>query len=219
MYCKKKLANDFCSKLESGIVLGLGTGTTVEACIDVLALKGNLNFKDIIVSSIRTKEYCLAKGIKTRVVGSTDRIDVYVDGVDQIDRDFIALKGRGGAMTGERLCMQMAIESVFLLEEEKYVPLLGGAMPLPIEVVSWARSSVAKYLISLGGRPILREGKTDLGNDILDCYDLSYAQPFNLAKEIASRCGVISHGLFADALPNRIIIGESLGCKHIKRQV
>ena len=190
-------------------VLGLGTGTTVEAIIDVISeAPPNVEY---VFSSARTRDYCYAKGITGVHVLDAHTIDLYIDGTDEIDHHFLALKGAGGAMTGELLCARMAKVFWVAAEAYKWVDNLGKKMPLPVEVISCARTHLARYIIGLGGRPVLRETKSEHGNDIIDCYDLSFAQPYELSQRIATFPGVISHGLFIANKPQKVILGAEDG--------
>ena len=198
---------------EPDMVLGLGTGTTVEHfCSEMTNMLADGEFAQIAVSSLRTQRFLEKRGIQSVLMRDVSKIDIYLDGVDYIDTDGIYLKGGGGAMTGERLCIDMAERFEILVHEKdaskKCVAHLSPAMPLVIEVVSWARASLGRRILSLGGRPILRNQKTELDNDILDCYGLSYANATEMESTIAQCCGVVGHGLFAKKKPDTIHILE-----------
>ena len=179
-----------------GPVLGVGTGTTVEA---LCAAAHQESFfprdKTVVVSSIRTQRFLTALGIESVLMAHIARVDLYIDGVDHIDPDWECLKGGGGAMTGEKLCANMADDFVAIYAKEKEVASLASSMPLPVEVVSWARSSLGREIIKMGGKPVLRDGESELGNSIVDCYGLSYAAACKLEEDVAKLCGVIGHGL------------------------
>lgn len=187
-------------------VVGLGTGRTVEAFIDVM-LAQQVKPACLVVSSERTRAFCEARGLQVEMPDYTDSMDVYLDGVDYIDPDFIGLKGGGGAMTGERLCAEIAQQFVMLADASKCVNRLHGV--LVVEVVPWAVSSVARKLLALGGDASRRHGfTTDMGNPVLDVSGLNYAEAYTLSQTVAGFCGVVSHGLFADCQPDVLVSSD-----------
>ena len=211
MSVKKQLAVMALNEIPKDIILGLGTGTTVEACIDVLA-EQDYRHQGYVFSSTRTMEYAKKYALTGVMLNEAMSIDIYIDGTDEIDKDFIPLKGAGGAMTGEMLCARMARIFWVLAEERKKVDRLGESMPLPVELVTWAQSHFARYIVGLGGSPVLRSGLSELGNPIIDCHNLSFAEPYALAKSIEAFPGVISHGLFVRNRPEKIILGNTDKC-------
>ena len=197
----QKVVNSF--DIRPGMILGVGTGRTVEAWLMACFQKGLLKLPEsIIVSSLRSQSFLENLGISSDLMQHASHIDVYVDGVDAINPQWECLKGMGGAMTGEKLCLHMAKTFIVIYDSQKEVPRLTEDMPLPVELVSWARSIFGRMVVGLGGRPILREKKSELGNDIIDCYGLSYAACYELDKKIAYMPGVISHGLFVRRKPD-----------------
>ncbi len=214
MNIKQLIAKKTLEKLDSNNILGLGTGTTVEALIEVLA-EEEYTFQNYVFSSLRTKSFAMRHGLKGQMLHEAAAIDIYVDGTDEIDSDFVALKGAGGAMTGEMLCARMAKSFWILATKQKKVTKLGQTMPLPVEIVSWGQSQFARYVVSIGGRPVLRPSKSELGNAIIDCHGLSMAEPYTLAKKIESFPGVISHGLFVCYRPDTVVLGDATGCEFI----
>ncbi len=217
MSVKHKIAQQALAKIDSEYILGLGTGTTVEALIEVL-VDNKYAFKSYVFSSLRTQKFAVSRGLKGCMLHDANGIDLYVDGTDEIDADFIPLKGAGGAMTGEMLCARMAKTFWILAAAPKKVDKLGQTMPLPVELVSWAQSAFARYIVSIGGRPILRPGKSELGNPIIDCHGLNYAEPYTLAKKIEAFPGVIAHGLFVCYRPNTLILGDEAGCRFLENK-
>ena len=200
---------------DSQMVLGLGTGSTVEALCRVGCEEGLFpESNHIAVSSIRTQNFLAGLGVESVLMSQVGNIDLYVDGVDYIDPDWVCLKGGGGAMTGEKLCANMAKNFTAIYAKEKEVQALTENMALPVEVVSWARSSLGRAVASMGGRPVLRKGLSELGNHIIDCYGLSYGAARRLEDEIARLCGVVGHGLFADRRPDRALVIEGPELRH-----
>ena len=195
-----------------GPLLGIGTGTTVEALCAVACQEDLFpDNKTVVASSIRTQKFLSTLEVDSVLMAHVSRLDLYIDGVDHIDHDWVCLKGGGGAMTGEKLCANMADNFVAIYAKEKEVTALAPSMPLPVEVVSWARSSLGREIIKMGGKPVLRDRESELNNPIVDCYGLSYAAARKLEEDIAKLCGVIGHGLFAERRPDRALVVDGAG--------
>lgn len=209
---KQRIAQVACEHFSKQDTLALGTGSTVEAMIDAMVALDKIPTK-IIVSSKRSMRYCQQHGIKHAVyIDQALYADVYFDGADEVDPDWVCLKGAGGAMTGERLCARIAKKFVLLVEKRKLVKKLGEGMPLPVEVIPWARASFAQYIYGLGGEAVWREGVlSDSANPIMDCQRLSFNEPFRLAQQISMFPGVVAHGLFIDCQIHASIIGSDNG--------
>ena len=202
-----------------GPVLGIGTGTTVEALCAV-AYQENLfpENKTVVASSIRTQKFLSTLEVDSVLMAHVSRLDLYIDGVDQIDSDWVCLKGGGGAMTGEKICANMADDFIAVYAKEKEVDTLVSSMALPVEVVSWAQSSLGREIVKMGGKPILRDKKSELGNPIVDCYGLSFAAACKLEGDIGKLCGVIEHGLFAERRPDRALVIDGAEITDKRRQ-
>lgn len=199
------IGKEACRFIESQQVLGLGTGSTVEAMIQVWQREhSDKQPEAVVVSSKRTHAFCKALGIETCFIDRVVSIDTYIDGVDQIDKDMVCIKGAGAAMTGEKLCAELAKRFVAIGVESKYVDTLDAC--LPIEVIPWAMSACARFMHGMGARVERRLGVlTDSGHPILDCWGLSYAEAYRLDQWIARRTGVVGHGLFAEIRPDVFI--------------
>lgn len=197
-----EIGNALCKRLDDNIVLGLGTGVSVEHFIDCLHASGKAErMQNLIASSKRTQHYCLQRNLDVHLLPEALQLDVYVDGVDEIDSDFICLKGKGGAMTAEKLCAEMATTFIAIGASHKQVDRLQA--PLPIEVIPWALSKCARELTARGAQVEQRLGiMSDSGLPILDCYGLSYANAYTLDRELSQMTGVVGHGLFALARPH-----------------
>lgn len=215
MAIKTMLGKALVSHIPQDIILGLGTGTTVEACIKALATS-DTRPKEYVYSSLRTQEFARQYGLQGVLMQDAMNIDLYIDGTDEIDEEFIALKGAGGAMTGEQLCAKMASSFWIIAQANKQVKRLGAKMPLPVEVIPWAQSQFSRFIVSIGGRPILRGAKSELGNPIIDCHGLSFAEPYKLASTIEAFPGVISHGLFVKTRPSKLLLGDESGSKWLE---
>jgi ribose 5-phosphate isomerase A len=138
-----------------------------------------------------------AHGIHVLDLNTAPRVDVYVDGADEINDQRQMIKGGGAALTREKIVAASADEFVCIADHSKLVTRLGN-FPLPVEVIPMARSLVARALVQLGGQPIWREGVvTDNGNWILDVHDLNISDALLLESEINDIPGVVCNGLFA----------------------
>ena len=194
-------------KIDSDSIVGVGTGSTVNYFIDELGKIKNL-FKGAVSSSeastIRLKE----NGIEVFELNDVNEILVYVDGADEVDALNNLIKGGGGAHTREKIVASAAREFVCIVDRSKLVKTLGN-FPLPVEAIIKSRSYVARELVKLGGRPILRENfLTDQGNQILDVHDLDINDPIFIEQRINLIPGVLDNGVFANCRPGKVIIGE-----------
>lgn len=205
---KRMLAESACKNLQSKMTLGLGAGSTVMWVVEALRDKQHAGMQ-VVVASLATQKRCLDYGIDAELMESVSHIDLYIDGADEVDESFCLIKGRGGAMTGEKLCAQMAENFMVLVDESKCVKHLGESWPVvAIEVVPWARSSVARQIVKMGGRPELREQKSDMRNDIIDCYGMNLAEPYALSREVNQLTGVVGHGLFVNERPQIVKVSD-----------
>ncbi|TEA78394.1 ribose-5-phosphate isomerase RpiA [Allopusillimonas ginsengisoli] len=182
--------------LAPGVVLGVGTGSTVDLFIDALA-PHKANFRGAASSSERSAARMREHGIEVFDLNEVGTMPVYVDGADEIDRSLNMIKGGGGALTREKIVASVAERFVCIVDESKVVDQLGG-FPLPVEVIPMARTSVARRLAALGGQPVLRDGFiTDNGCEILDVSGLAIPDPAALEASINNIPGVVCCGLFA----------------------
>lgn len=202
--------------LESGTVLGIGTGSTANMFIDLLGEVAHL-FDGAVASSEASAERLKSHNIPVYDLNAVDRISVYVDGADECNEALQLIKGGGAALTREKIVAAVATEFICIADESKWVPVL-GAFPLPVEVIPMARSHVAREIVKLGGDPILREGVvTDNGNVILDVYNFSIAQPLAMEASINGIVGVVCNGLFALRPADRLLLGTADGVRDIRR--
>ena len=216
---KEMLAEAICEELKPKITLGLGAGSTVLKVVESLKLKDHSSMQ-IVVASTETQKRCLELGIDAELMNTVSHIDTYIDGADEVDEYFCLIKGRGGKMTGEKLCAQMADEFVVLVDETKCVKALGDKWPVvAVEVVPWARSSVARQIVKLGGRPKWREVKSDLENDIIDCFGLNLAKPYDISCQINEMTGVVAHGLFVKECPKVVKVSNGLSVWNMEKRL
>jgi ribose 5-phosphate isomerase A len=179
----------------------VGTGSTANCFIEELAgIKHT--FDAAVASSEATHQRLVAHGISVLDLNSTPRLDVYVDGADEIDPSRNMIKGGGAALTREKIVAAAADEFVCIADDSKLVDCL-GTFPLPVEVIPMARGLVARALVDLNGHPIWREGViTDNGNIILDVHGLTIADPLELEGRINNIAGVVCNGIFAQQAAN-----------------
>jgi len=212
---KKAVAKAALDYIEAGTIVGVGTGSTANHFIDFLAtVKGKI--EGTVASSVASAERLKKHGIPVFDLNAVGQLGVYVDGADESNRYLHLVKGGGGALTREKIVAAASKTFVCIADESKLVDVL-GKFPLPIEVIPMARSYVARELVKLGGRPVLREGfTTDNGNVILDVHDLSILNPVELEGQLNNLVGVVTNGLFAIRPADVLLLGTPAGVKTIK---
>jgi ribose 5-phosphate isomerase A len=196
-------------------VVGVGTGSTANYFIDALAgIKGRI--EGAVSSSRASSERLKGHGIRVFDLNSVDEVPIYVDGADEITRHMHMIKGGGGALTGEKILAAVAGKFVCIADASKLKDVL-GAFPLPVEVISLARSLVGREMVKLGGHPWLREGfVTDYGNIILDVHGLSISDPPALEAAINQIPGVVTNGLFARRPADLLLLGTADGVQSLR---
>ncbi|MEM9102617.1 MAG: ribose-5-phosphate isomerase RpiA [Pseudomonadota bacterium] len=201
--------------IDDDMIVGVGTGSTVNHFIDALEPVKHL-INTTIASSEATAKRLATHGIPVSELSSVPRVDIYIDGADESNKELNLIKGGGGALTREKILAANAEQFVCIADESKLVSRL-GAFPLPVEVIPMARSYVARQLLKLGGDPVYREGfVTDNGNIILDIHHLDISEPNKLEKEINNIVGVVTNGIFAAQSAHELILGTEEGIKKIK---
>ncbi len=202
--------------LTDDMILGVGTGSTVNAMLDQLApwvprLKGAVSSSE--GSTARLK----ALGIPVLDLNEVDSLGVYIDGADEANDRLQLIKGGGAALTREKIIAAAARRFVCIADESKLVSCL-GRFPLPVEVIPMARSLVARELVRLGGSPIYRAGVvTDNGNQIIDLHGLAIEDPVGLESTINQITGVVTVGLFARRPADTLLLATSAGVRRIDR--
>ena len=200
---EKRLAGEGAAlEVEAGMLVGLGTGSTAAFAIAALGrrVRDGLSIT-AVASSARTALAAARAGILLRDLADVATIDLCIDGVDEIDPDFRAIKGGGGAMLREKIVATAARRMIAIADSTKPVARL-GARPVPVEVLPVARAFVAAHVTALGGEPILRRGAdgaptmTDQANLILDCRFAAIEEPARLAARLDAIPGLLGHGLF-----------------------
>lgn len=178
-----------------GAVLGVGSGSTVNAFISLLrpghAVAGAVAASEASAQALR------AVGVKVLDLNEVSELPVYVDGADEIDGDYRMIKGGGAALTREKIIAHVAREFVCIVDESKVVARL-GAFALPLEVLPMAREFVLRRLRALGGEPVVRAGVvSDNGNLIVDVRGLHFGDALALEGELNQWPGVVCNGVFA----------------------
>ncbi|MCB1602227.1 MAG: ribose-5-phosphate isomerase RpiA [Lysobacterales bacterium] len=193
---KRRSAQAAMRYVEDGAVIGVGTGSTVNQFIPLLAERKH-DIEGAVSSSEASTALLKQHGIRVLELNSTGDLPVYIDGADECDPHFRLIKGGGAALTREKIVAGASRKFVCLIDDSKRVDLL-GAFPLPIEVIPMARSFVARQIVKLGGQPVLREGVlTDNGCQILDVHGMRITHPEQLERDLNQVPGVVTVGLFA----------------------
>ncbi len=206
-------------QLKPDMVLGVGTGSTVDLFIDLLAAhKGG--FKAAVSSSERSTARMRKLGIAVITLDDlSEPMPFYVDGADEIDAQLRMIKGGGGALTREKIVASAAREFVCIVDGSKLVERL-GAFPLPVEIIPMARAVVARRLERMGGHVVERpDFLTDNGCIILDVAGLDMADPARLEGDINDIPGVVTCGLFALAGADVALVADAHGVRRLGRGV
>jgi len=211
---KRNAAKQALNFLGEASTIGVGTGSTVEKFIDVLGEEKD-GFKDrlFVASSYDTMLKLSKYRFKVLHPITIDRIDVYVDGADEVDKDLNMIKGGGAALTLEKILTYYSMEKIFLVDYTKLVSKLGEKHPIPLDVLPYAVSFVYDLLIRKGYNPQIRrptKGKygpvvSDVGGIIIDIKPASF-NPVALERELKSIPGIIETGLFI-GLADKVIVG------------
>ena len=193
--------------VEDGMVVGVGTGSTVAWFIDALATVRH-RIAGAVSSSEQSSARLRGHGIEVLDLNATGPLALYVDGADECDPHKRLIKGGGAALTREKIIAEASNKFICIIDASKRVDVL-GRFPLPVEVVPMARSLVARQIVArTGGQPVWREGTlTDNGNWVLDVHNLSIIDPLGLERELNQIPGVVSVGLFARRPADMVIVG------------
>jgi ribose 5-phosphate isomerase A len=213
---KKAAAKAAIAHVPDNCIVGVGTGSTANYFIDELAgIKGRI--EGAVASSEASATRLKNAGIRVFDLNAVTEVPVYVDGADEVNRQLHMIKGGGGALTREKIVAAVAQKFVCIADESKLRDVL-GAFPLPVEVIPMARSSVARELVRLGGRPELRLGfTTDNGNVILDVRGLEIVNPVELEGALNQIVGVVTNGLFARRGADVLLLGTPGGVRTMTR--
>ena len=198
--------------IENGIVLGVGTGSTVKYLIDLLPSVRN-KIEAVVSSSNASSALLKEQGFEISMLNDVGDVDLYIDGADEATKHRQLIKGGGGALTREKIVAGASRRFVCIIDDSKQVGML-GAFPLPIEVIPMAQSYVARKLAGMRGQPVWREDfVTDNGNHILDVHNLQISNPPELESRINQIPGVVTVGLFAHRPADVLLVGDDDGVR------
>jgi ribose 5-phosphate isomerase A len=222
---KRIAANAAASELHSGMVVGLGSGTTATLAVQAIGMRVKEGLRITgIPTSERTAEQARGLGIPLSTLGEYSQIDVTIDGADEVERGTLDLiKGGGGNHLREKIVAAASLRLIIAVDESKLVSHLGDRAKLPVEVARFGWQSTARSLSKLNATPTLRlraDGEpfiTDGGNYILDCAFGRIESARTLQRELDSIVGVIEHGLFL-GMTSLVLIGASEGLRRIDQK-
>lgn len=221
---KKEVGISAVDFIQSGMVLGLGTGTTVRFALEEIGKRykdGRLTDIVGIPSSLDTDRRARELGIPIITFDEKQELDLTIDGADEVDPDLNLIKGGGGALLREKVLAQASRRNVMIVDESKLSPKLGTHWPVPIEVIPFAWMPVAKFLESLGAKPALRKKggepyKTDQNNYILDTNFGPIDDLDGLTIKLGQKAGIVEYGIFIGTA-SEVIVATQNGIRYQKR--
>lgn len=221
---KRRAAERAVELVESGMIIGLGSGSTASHALRRLAEAiqvGKLHDVRGVPTSRRIEQEAQALNIPLIDLDDVIEIDLTIDGADEVDPDLNLIKGGGGALLREKIVAQISRREVIVIDDSKLSPKLGTRWFLPVEVVPFGWRTQLRYLESLGAKVTLREVDgapfhTDQGNLILDCHFGPIDDPKDLAARIKARAGIVEHGLFL-SMATEVIVASAGGIRRITR--
>ena len=216
---KEMVGKQAATYIESGMTVGLGTGSTAYYFVEEIGRRVKEEGLDIIgvTTSKRTKEQAEKLGIPLKSVDEVDFIDVTVDGADEIAPDFSGIKGGGGALLFEKIVAEQSKRIIWIVDESKMVDYL-GRFPLPVEVIPYGSEQLFKKFEEKGYRPkfrVLENGErylTDSQNYIIDLDVFPIKDPVTFGSELKALTGVVEQGLFTN-MTETVLIGTPAGVK------
>ena len=221
---KSRAAHAAVEQIRDGMVLGLGSGTTVAHALQRLAellQTGRIDNVCGVPSSTQTEKQARQLGIPLTSLDRQPILDLTIDGADEVDPELNLIKGGGGALLREKVLAQASRRTVFIVDQSKLSPRLGSHWPLPVEVIDFAVRSIENYLTSIGASVELRrtaEGnpfRTDQNNLILDANFGPIENPRMLATNLANRAGIVAHGLFLN-MADEVIVAEENAVRRLR---
>ncbi|MCK5087556.1 MAG: ribose 5-phosphate isomerase A [Melioribacteraceae bacterium] len=222
---KKAAAEKGVDHIKSGMILGLGTGSTFVYALNKIARlinKGELKNIAGIPTSKKTEKLAIELGVPLTILSEQPKIDLTIDGADEVDNNLNLIKGGGGALLREKIIAQASDRNIIIVDESKLSENLGQKWAVPVEIIPFAFEVENKFLQSIGAVTKLRREKngeiyiTDEGNYIIDANFGIIDNPTNLAVMLESRAGIVEHGLFIDTTA-LLIVSTVNGIKEIKR--
>lgn len=222
---KQQAADKAVEFVESGMVLGLGEGSTAILAVRRIGeMLRNGQITDIVAvaASVRMEDEARKLGIPLTTLAVHPVIDLTIDGADEVDPQLDLIKGGGGALLREKILAQATQRQVIVVDESKLVEKLGSNWAVPVEVIPFGWQVQATFLESLGAEVELRQrdGKsytTDQGNVIVDCNFGPIDNLHALASTIKARTGIVEHGLFL-GFAHDVIVASADGIRHLERR-
>ncbi len=218
---KQQVGREAVNYIHPGMIVGLGTGTTVHCLVDALGKKmqaGEITDITCVTTSNRTTRQAESLGIPVKAIDDVDHIDLTIDGADEVSADFQGIKGGGGALLWEKIVSYASNRVMWIVDESKMVDNL-GKFPLPVEVTPYGSHHLFRRLARKGYRPTWRMNadnsdlfRTHQRNFIIDLHLEQIIDPFKLHKELIDLAGLIEDGLFLDQV-NDVLIGTQDGPK------
>jgi ribose 5-phosphate isomerase A len=213
---KMKAAEAAVAEVKDGMIVGLGTGSTAWFAVESIAKRVAEGLRiTAIPTSEQTAEHAHRLGVPLSSLAEHHRIDLTIDGADEVERsDLNLIKGGGGALLREKIVASASAQLVIIVDEAKLVDRLGVHFPVPVEVVPFGWQATARRVGNLGSTPSLRVGAdgktfvTDGGHYILDCAFGPIASPAQLESELNSIVGIVENGLFI-GLTSQVVVAGS----------
>ncbi len=224
---KQQAADQVLKYIQSGMVVGLGGGSTAILAVRGLAerlARGQFTGVRGIPCSRQVEAEAKKLGIPLTTLGEHPVVDLTFDGADEVDPALNLIKGGGGALLWEKIVAQASRSEIIIVDESKLSPVLGSNWPVPVEVIPFGWRTQYAYVESLGAQPRLRQGPngtpyvTDQGNYILDCKFGPIADPASLATRLDGRTGIVCHGVFL-GMADEVIVAGTSGIRYLKRGV
>jgi ribose 5-phosphate isomerase A len=225
---KQQVGQAAAARVESNSVVGLGTGSTTAYAIQYIGDRlqsGDLKNIRGIPTSFQAEVLAKKYGIPLTTLDAIDRIDIAIDGADEVDPNLNLIKGGGAAHTREKVVDSLADQFVVVVDSGKLVDKLGSSFLLPVEVLPMAINPVMRKIEQLGGKPELRMGVkkagpviTDQGNMVIDVKFESIPDPAELEKTLNNIPGVLENGLFV-GVADVVLVGEVKDGKPSVRQL
>ena len=222
---KKSAAEKAVDFIQDGMIIGLGSGTTIKFALNKIAhLIKTGKLKDIqgIPSSKKTEGIAKKLGIPLTSLDKEPLLDITIDGADEVDPQLNLIKGAGGALLREKILILASKRVIIAVDETKLSKKLGTHKPVPLEVLAFAVRPETLYLKSIKARPTLRMKKSgvpfksDQNNLIIDADFGMLRQPEELATRLSQRPGILAYGLFLELATDVIVAGKK-GISHLKR--
>lgn len=211
---KKTAASAALQFIEQDMIIGVGTGSTIDYFIEALKTVKQ-KIEGAVASSVATAAKLKALSIPLLDLNSVSDLPLYVDGADEINSAKQMIKGGGGALTREKIIAMVAKKFVCIADASKQVDIL-GEFPVAVEVIPMARSYVARQIVQLGGDPVYREGfVTDNGNVILDVYNLKLTNAKGMEEKLKNIVGVVENGIFAKRTADVLLLGNNETVKQL----